>query len=39
MKGKRFSLESVELYIYRVFTLIVLIYHLAKYLKYEFSHW
>jgi hypothetical protein len=38
MRGHK-TFEKVELYIYRIFGLIVLIFHLVKYLKFEFSHW
>ena len=33
------SFKQGELYLYRAFMLIVLIFHIIKYLWYEFTHW
>jgi hypothetical protein len=38
-RPKKISYESVELYIYRTFALVILVYHLIKFLYFEFSHW
>ncbi|MDT5273005.1 MAG: hypothetical protein QOH49_5191 [Acidobacteriota bacterium] len=31
--------EKVELYVYRIMMLVLLVYHFAKYLKFELMHW
>jgi hypothetical protein len=33
------SFEKIELFVYRAFALIILIYHLIKFFKFELSHW
>lgn len=33
------TFEKIELFLYRAFALLILLYHMAKFVKFELSHW
>ncbi len=39
MLKRKFSFEKIELFLYRGVMLLILIYHFAKFIKFELSHW